>query len=39
VRDRHELDEAAADIEAYRGRIAPEESHTSPLVEGPEAEA
>jgi hypothetical protein len=39
VRDRHELDEPAADVEAHRRRVAPEESHTSPLVEGPEAEA
>ena len=32
--DRDELDQAAADVEADRRRIAPEESHTSPLVEG-----
>ena len=39
VRDRDELDEPAADVQADRRRIATEESHVSPLVEGPEAEA
>ena len=34
VRDRDELDQAAADVQADRRRIAPEESHTCPLVEG-----
>ena len=33
VRDRDELDQAAADVEADRRRIAPEESHTCPRVE------
>jgi hypothetical protein len=32
VRDRDEFDEPASDVEAHRRRIAPEESHTSPLV-------
>ncbi len=34
VRDRDELDQAAPDVEADRRRVAPEESHTCPLVEG-----
>jgi hypothetical protein len=39
VRDGDELDEAAPDIETDRRRVAPEESHTYPLVKVPKAEA
>src|SRR5262249_47715347 len=34
VGNRDELDKPAANVQAYRRRIAPEESHSCPLVEG-----
>jgi hypothetical protein len=35
MRDGDELDQAAADIEPDRRRVAPEESHYKSAVEGP----